>query len=892
MKNKPQKLTISEQREQEIKNKYNYSEVHVFSPSFLEEYKEAILKYFPGQQDELRENMEKITEFIIGDRVNNGLSRLCCTQQVIHMDTQYADISEDSFTLKPDCQYIQTIFVHELLHAAARQTGNNRNLTGILDFIRDENGNVVKGPNNRKYVALNEGITQFFAERIVAPVPNEIDSYTVNKQVAYLLSDVLGEEVLKGAYFGHTSILKDTLNSLAGDENYFEELNRQLDTINKLETTIRRIESNKLNPADRDECLARMREVSRAQQAAMMEGLFSKVIIPQVQKIEVPANVSVEEYNAIMEKRQLFLLPILKDNPELLRYVAKYIPKHIHSEFIRDDILTEIQKEIKENGMSFEKISQVARSTNDRYILGPKIAKDFISAVDEFYDQNQDALKDRTTTLTPLLKRQLEKMVEVLERMETIDRINPTLDTKENIRRYREEFMEKHFHMIPNLNLEIEKIREERRKRSKPESKPKTESVDPIENAKKNGSRVSQEDAHRPTQPEEPEKAVEQETNIGKKACLSDKFVISNLTGAITDQRKLSIYNKAVNIAVATGEKITVEDEVIMEARDRAIEKYRANLPSMPPGNLGKIYGDRWREVLIEAFAEGYEIGMKNELNKAAAQAEKEREEVETQVKAGEYKASTRTVDFEELKFVNEHFEVKQTETGEVVVDKETGQPVLDDRTKKITAFVNEWTKINQDAAFTKESEELFHFIEVEMKKEDVKVEEILADAEAMGPNYKKVAEALLTSEEGKKKVEEFFAIPNQTKVEEVDKKESPLEENEYSSISLEEATEALNRYNVETPRKENEPEKPVFRDPVVAAKINARYRELKGEDHPVFVAEAPGIIEKMQQDKDSFIQAGVYPKEYFDKLAEIQKDLESRHPELVSDSREKTGAK
>lgn len=891
MKNKPQKLTISEQREQEIKNKYNYSEVHVFSPSFLEEYKEAILKYFPDQQDELRENMEKITEFIIGDRVNNGLSRLCCTQQVIHMDTQYADISEDSFTLKPDCQYIQTIFVHELLHAASRQTGNKRNLTGILDFIRDENGNVVNGPNNRKYVALNEGITQFFAERIVAPVPNEIDSYTVNKQVAYLLSDVLGEEVLKGAYFGHTSVLKDTLNSLAGDENYFEELNRQLDTINKLETTIRRIESNKLNPADRDECLARMREVSRAQQAAMMEGLFSKVIIPQVQKIEVPANVSEEEYNAIMEKRQLFLLPILKDNPELFRYVAKYIPKHIHSEFIRDDILTEIQKEIKENGMSFEKISQVARSTNDRYILGPKIAKDFISAVDEFYDQNQDALKDRTTTLTPLLKRQLEKMVNILDRLEALAKADPEL--QKQVISYREDFMEKHFHMIPDLNLEIEKIREERRKGHQQETKPKTESFDPIENAKKKGSTASQEDAHRPIQPEEEtEKAPEQEKKHDKNYYLSDKFVISNLTGAITDQRKLSIYDKAVNIAVATGDKVTVDDGIIAEARDRAIEKYRASLPSMPPGNLGKIYGDRWREVLIEAFAEGYEIGMKHELNKAAEQGLKQREEVEKQVESGKYKASTRTVDFEEMKFVCEHFEVKQTESGDVVVEKETGQPVLDERTKKITAFASEWIKINQDASFTKESEELFRFLEVEMKKEDVKVEEILADAEAMGHNYKKVAEALLTSEEGKKKVEEFFAITNQPKVEEVDKKESPLEENEYSSISLEEATEALNRYNVATPRKENEPEKPVFRDPVVAAKINARYRELKGEDHPAFVAEAPGIIEKMQQNKDSFIQAGVYSKEYFDKLAEIKKDLEIRHPELVSDSKEKTGSK
>lgn len=906
MKNKPQKLTISEQRERDIKNKYKYSEVHVFSPSFLEEYKEAILRYFPKpeRQDVLRENMEKITEFIIGDRVNRGLSRLCCSAQTIHMDTQYAEITEDSFEIKPGCEYIQTIFVHELLHAASRQTGNQRNLTGILDFIRDENGNVVKGSNNRKYIALNEGITQFFAERIMAPVSNEIDSYTVNKQVAYLLSDILGEDVLKSSYFEHTTLLKDTINGLAQDNNYFEELNRQLDTINKLESTIRRIESGKLKPENKDECLARMREVSKAQQAAMMEGLFAKVIIPQVQKIEVPPvtnamdNAQIAAYNEAMQKRQAFLLPILQNNPELLVHVAKYIPKHNYSEFIRDDVLAEIQNEIKENGMSFEKIANAAKSTNDRYIIGPKIAKDFLGAVDEFYEQNQDALKDRSTTLTPLLKRQLEKMVEVLDQLEEMVKKDPTPEKEANVRSYREGFLKKHFHMIPNLDEEIEKIRQEKKNGPKQEPPKKPEAgVDPLEVAKRKGREQATTDSHQPKPPEESEKQQqEEEASLNKKATLSDKFIIDNRTAAITDQRKLSIYDRAVNIAAATGETVTVEDEVIATARNQAVARYSASLPNIPPGNLGKVYGDRWREVLIAAFEEGYNIGMQQELQKAQSQGSKIRGEVQAKIDSGKYEASNEPVDFEEMKFVRSHFEVRQTESGEIVVDKESGQPVLDERTKQTVIFTNEWIKVNGEQAFTPECEEIYRFVQVEIAQ-GKELTDILVDAEAMGDRYKKVTEALLENEESKKKVEAFFGDHKSVKqsVSEQPKKETQPE-NEYSSMSLEDVTEMLNRYTATpTPKKEGEQQTSVakvFNDPIVGAKMNARYRELKGEDHPGFVAETPAIIDRLQQQKDLLIQAGAYSQEYFDQVQMVQKDLESRHPELVSDAKEKTGSK
>ena len=67
------------------------------------------------------------------------------------------------------------------------------------------------------------------------------------------------------------------------------------------------------------------------------------------------------------------------------------------------------------------------------------------------------------------------------------------------------------------------------------------------------------------------------------------------------------------------------------------------------------------------------------------------------------------------------------------------------------------------------------------------------------------------------------------------------------------------------------------YNDPVAAAKFNLRYYDLTGEYHPRFMEQAPVVIEGLMRDKDSLIQAGAYPQEYFDKLEQISSDIESR---------------
>lgn len=64
------------------------------------------------------------------------------------------------------------------------------------------------------------------------------------------------------------------------------------------------------------------------------------------------------------------------------------------------------------------------------------------------------------------------------------------------------------------------------------------------------------------------------------------------------------------------------------------------------------------------------------------------------------------------------------------------------------------------------------------------------------------------------------------------------------------------------------------FNDPVSADKLNIRYKELTGQNHPVFVEQAPKVIDRLLKDKYNLIQAGAYDVSYFHKLEEIKEEI------------------
>ena len=65
------------------------------------------------------------------------------------------------------------------------------------------------------------------------------------------------------------------------------------------------------------------------------------------------------------------------------------------------------------------------------------------------------------------------------------------------------------------------------------------------------------------------------------------------------------------------------------------------------------------------------------------------------------------------------------------------------------------------------------------------------------------------------------------------------------------------------------------FNDPMSAVKLNARYKELTGQDHPVFIEQVTKVIDRYLKDKDLLVNAGAYDTSYFDKLEQIKSEIQ-----------------
>lgn len=87
---------------------------------------------------------------------------------------------------------------------------------------------------------------------------------------------------------------------------------------------------------------------------------------------------------------------------------------------------------------------------------------------------------------------------------------------------------------------------------------------------------------------------------------------------------------------------------------------------------------------------------------------------------------------------------------------------------------------------------------------------------------------------------------------------------------SLEDISSLLNYFNGKPVLIDGVAHHP-FNDPMSASKLNARYKELTGQNHPVFTEQAPKVIDDLMKDKDMLIQAGAYGTDYFDKLEQIK---------------------
>ena len=91
---------------------------------------------------------------------------------------------------------------------------------------------------------------------------------------------------------------------------------------------------------------------------------------------------------------------------------------------------------------------------------------------------------------------------------------------------------------------------------------------------------------------------------------------------------------------------------------------------------------------------------------------------------------------------------------------------------------------------------------------------------------------------------------------------------------SLDDISSLLNYYNGQPVLIDGIAHHP-FNDPMSATKLNKRYKELTGQDHPVFIEQVPKVVDGLMKDKDMLVNSGTYDTSYFDKLEQIKSEIQ-----------------
>lgn len=445
--------------------------------------------------------------------------------------------------------------------------------------------------------------------------------------------------------------------------------------------------------------------------------------------------------------------PVRPELSDAIKEFTASIPS-IYPEFVKE-LQAEIIEKSKKSGIDINKYCFDVARVNQIKQLSKKQQQPINNPIPNPEISSSQSIEENSTTR--LSEQERKKYNSVIDALKVVKNLTPSKANEELIQAL-EEYLQKNFPNIKESTLDVQQ-------QPKRESKLSEQAKQIIENARKIGSEKAQEAVHQRPKQEEKKEEPEKKT---QKSILEDRFIIDKETGAVIDQRNLSIYQKAVNIASATKERVDIKDEIIQIMQNEAVQRYISNLESEKCLSLQQVYGAKWQEVLAQAFEEGYKIGMTNQLEKAYQEG-----------KNKPIKETQKPVDFEELNFVYESFDIKTKDTGEVeVINKKTNQVVKSERTKTVAIFAKEWVnaagsvikegeiEIIPEQAFTPENRKVYNLIQSQFRNDltatgNLNIEELRTNAQLAGPGPLKTTEILLRNPKIIQITDKHFRIQN-----------------------------------------------------------------------------------------------------------------------------------
>lgn len=433
-------------------------------------------------------------------------------------------------------------------------------------------------------------------------------------------------------------------------EELLEEINKEFDLLRRLEATQARIATGELAPVNGD-ALDNMKSLDTVLKNGWVISSFS-VIITYLS--DIPLEERTEVLNGFMER-----YPILS-------MVDRFVIRDIDEVYLTDEYLDKIIQECEElDAMPLtERFKRVLHEDVDDVELE--------GFVNEYVEDNRKLIDKYNTankSLTPALKGDFEKDMEILFQLESIADISEEAKTSlENFKMY----IRNRYGNIENLEDLISKQREKYI----------------LEQARIAG----EEEAKRILSEHESEVEESEETENTNIYSANDRFIISDVTGLVIDNQGLSIGQKASNIAYATGGYNATADPAVQEMMNANIDRIintlmpsDAEIQRLVDSRVAKLnlktdaekeeaarniktqlIADK-RTSLREEYSKGWKLGFEIGIAQYIQQGIQARTELQGKVERNEpLDEAIVPISFEELKYVNEHFELrKNPETEE-----------------------------------------------------------------------------------------------------------------------------------------------------------------------------------------------------------------------------------
>lgn len=184
---------------------------------------------------------------------------------------------------------------HELLHAASRDNNN----CGIMKY---------SSPNSNNYRGLNEGITQMYTEDAFGYVVSKFtDGYKNFKKIAKIMRMCVGDEPFRNSFFFHKNDLEKVCNNMAGNNNFYADLNKALTDLYYLPKI------NIISPA--------LKNIYDSRIKACFSNIIIYMVIPKLKSLKSED-----------EKKQFInnILKIAGDDKEIEYMLADLLKNQIH----------------------------------------------------------------------------------------------------------------------------------------------------------------------------------------------------------------------------------------------------------------------------------------------------------------------------------------------------------------------------------------------------------------------------------------------------------------------------------------------------------------------------------------------------------------------------------